>query len=488
MYTPHPMPLPHTLNAGWEALSTLVHATGLSRPAIRRSEWHHRFQPAQAAGWPGATRAARQRIIDRPEPGRTAVTPGRKPRRPRANRPGRRGVGDATDDMGRTGVPGRLPARRGRSRAALTVLGVALIFPPDASEAQIPEDYTVGPLQQFGAENVHPSRIAPGADSDINSLMLTVANKTMNFAPDVTTFTLVKVGEAGKTYAVSNIEFIAFDPTPGPQGVTSGAVLPIIYRNLAEVTNAPADTAGSLGPQSWNPFHDKALRETFRVTKTPMPEAFPAEAAVDSGFAAKFKDFQHVTVAFVDGAVVVDGPIYVRPNAVVPSSTGGSIAYLPAAKGDNPAGMETYYSSHLVDNNGDPYRAIFPLDTNWRPPNFDMGCNTVTVSVGLRELVPVVVPPPPPTVFRSDAAGTPNPTGDHVTVVVVSDGHPFWTAERADVGPGSAWTLDQTAPYAAPAGEPVRITKPLGAAISFRSTVRFAPGQEPRGTARHLQN
>lgn len=413
---------------------------------------------------------------------------------------GRRGVGGAPDDFGETGVPRPLPARRRKGHTPLAVLSAALALAAsdpsalaqtsDGFTIGLPAGHVLGQEVQIGAGNVHPSKITPGANASKDSIKIAVIPITMGTAPDVTVFSLVEVRgpDPDKIYAVQNVQFVAYAPATDNN---NGATMVLGYNGFGDITNMPPDGVQTLGRHvPYNPVFNEALQRGAVVTAVPLAQAFPAEAAADPQFATKFAGYQHVTITFADNVMMVGkGPFLIRPHRVLTSPT-ASLSSLINCDGDDPQGMETHYSKTIADENGDPQRVVFSLDTNWRPSKFSIGRNTVAVSVGLAEVVPVTEPPPPPptpTVFRSDAAGTPSPTGDHVSVVVVSDGHPFWTAERADVGPGSAWTLDQTAPYAAPAGEPVRITKPLGAARSFRSTVRFAPGQEPRA-ARQLQH
>lgn len=93
------------------------------------------------------------------------------------------------------------------------------------------------------------------------------------------------------------------------------------------------------------------------------------------------------------------------------------------------------------------------------------------------EIAPIVpaneLPPPPgPTIYRSDAEGTPDGQGGFVTLSLISDGHPLWTAERTGSALDGAWVRKPDASYIAPAGQSLRIVKPIAASPSFFRLVR----------------
>lgn len=72
----------------------------------------------------------------------------------------------------------------------------------------------------------------------------------------------------------------------------------------------------------------------------------------------------------------------------------------------------------------------------------------------------------------ANAEGAPDGHGDFVTLSLISDGHPTWTAERTGSAVEGTWIRKPESSYNAPAGEPLKIVKPIAAAPSFFRLVR----------------
>lgn len=315
-----------------------------------------------------------------------------------------------------------LPDRAGASFAAL---GAALALTHAASAQTsdgltigIPVGHVLGPEEQVGS--VHPSNIAPDVALGRNRLKLTVTAEEMRKSPDLTTFTVVEVqgSDPEKLYAVKSVTAIVHDLLPSRHG----RIMILGYNNLGEITNAPPDKPSSLGDHvPYNPYFNVPLMEGCDVRKVPLAQAFPAEAAADPQFATKFDGFQQVTYTFKEDAMmVVKGPVLLRPLTVLTSPTGNSLAYLPICSGEDLPGSETYLSKRITDENGDPFRAAFPLDPNWRLNTFTSpDCNTTAIQVVLAEVVPETVAVPPP---------------------------PLATAGRSGCGPAAAWARRQLGP------------------------------------------
>lgn len=268
-----------------------------------------------------------------------------------------------------------------------------------------------------------------------------------------------------KDSTLTSVQFLVFDPNPP----ASGGKGFFVYASPDQASLSPYGADIVL-----NTFRNQSVLPDCPVVYQPWYKAFP-ELATDLELAKRVNGVQVCTWNFPPGLIKSqpDGTITFRVLNFNDGPASSSPAYLLGITGEDAPGVTTYRSDTFQTPEGKWYRDSRPYAeapfANWSP---DVKAISMSFTYRTEEEVSQLPPPPSPTVYRSNAEGAPDGHGDFVTLSLISDGHPVWTAERTGSAVEGTWVRKPAASYSAPAGQPLRIVKPIAASPSFFRLVR----------------